>query len=71
MITITNNSIILPQGETAVISFGFKDIKTGAPLILSNQEASHFIHIVIKETLSNTGEAVLARALEIKNSEDG
>ena len=71
MITITNNSIILPQGETAAVSFGFKDIKTNSPLILANTEVSHYIHVVIKDHVSNKGEAILAKYLQINNTEGG
>ena len=71
MITITNNSIILPQGETAAVSFGFKDIKTNSPLILANTEVNHKIHVVIKDHVSNKGEAILAKYLEINNTEGG
>ena len=70
MITITNSSIILPQGEPAVVSFGFKDIKTNSPLILANPNLTHSIHVVVKDHLSNTGEAILAKSLLIENRVD-
>lgn len=71
MITITNNSIILPQGETAAVSFGFKDIKTNSPLILANPNIMHAIHVVIKDHVSNKGNAILAKTLQIHNNDGG
>ena len=71
MITITNDSIILPQGETAIVSFGFKDVKNNSPLLLSNPNVIHAINVVIKDQISNTGDAILAKSIIIENNTYG
>jgi hypothetical protein len=67
MITITNNNISIPQGETAVVSFSFVDIKTNAPLILSGKEFEHSIHVVVKDQISTDGEDILHKMFIVES----
>ena len=57
----------MPQGETATVSFAFKDASTGGPLVLAGPDWKHTINIVVKDTISNKGTAMNFGTITLEN----
>lgn len=70
MITVTGNRISIPQGESGVVTFCFKDLYTNAPFIISNPSLKHKIKFVVKSgVVNNDASNIIEKEFEIDNGD--
>lgn len=72
MITLTGNSIVIPQGESGSISFGFKNQLNDDPIILSGEEGKHNfeIQVVVSDKLATETGVKFTKTYKLSESED-